>query len=74
MRQVATLKAAADSGVPFCEECQKKADEAATPAPPRPQPDAARQAETLRDAAKRGAPFCEECEELKKSQGQKGPK
>ena len=57
-RQVETLKAAAEHGVPVCEECTSKDEK---PAPPLPGPDLKKQAETLKKAAEEGTPFCEEC-------------
>ena len=70
-QQVATLKAAADEGAPFCEECAKASaeleaeqedeeeaheeDEAAAAI------DAKAQAGALKSAADDGVPFCEEC-------------
>jgi hypothetical protein len=76
--QAQVLKNAAEDGVPFCEECAKKAAaaEAASkavapqPEPPAPEPtlgqnnDAAAQAQVLRDAAQSGAHFCEICERM----------
>ena len=80
VRQAATLIQAAEEGLPFCEECNRLAEEEAQadaasvyapPPAPTPEPltfsknEAARnQAATLVTAAAQGLPFCEECNKL----------
>jgi len=63
--QAATLKDAAESGAPFCENCEQAAKEPAESAEVAVEPSpvhAKAQAKTLKDAAKSGSAFCEKCE------------
>lgn len=69
--QAAALRQAAKTGVPFCEECEKRKKAAAVNRPPAvavqeaptfPTPlETAVQVQTLTRAAEMGVPFCEEC-------------
>ncbi|MCY2987102.1 MAG: hypothetical protein NTY19_04440, partial [Planctomycetota bacterium] len=83
--QTLALVEAAQSGVPFCEECAKlrlsqsseRSEPPVAPVPAAPpetsgppsNPDAVAQAEVLVEAAQSGAPFCEECEKQRQPQG-----
>ena len=58
--QRTSLLLAAQTGVPFCEECAKAAREAAGPVPAFVDP-APGQRQILKQAAADGVPFCEEC-------------
>lgn len=69
--QAAALQTAQDSGSPFCEECQRAANEpdeadddsGEEPAQEeQPDPDTQAQVDTLKTAADSGSPFCEECQ------------
>ncbi len=75
--QAATLKAAAETGVPFCEKCERAKRQAQQKAAEQPAPaseadvDAGAQAATLKAAAKTGVPFCEKCERAKRQAQQR---
>jgi diadenosine tetraphosphatase ApaH/serine/threonine PP2A family protein phosphatase len=72
------LKDAAQSGIPFCEECEKAKQAAKKAAPPPAVPeevdagvsqntDAAATAQALQNAASTGTPFCAECEKARQA-------
>lgn len=71
--QAATLRRAAEKGIPFCEECEKKARKKAPVEDDTAHLDQAAMARTLIRAAQEGAPVCEECAKRKKSAPDKPP-
>ena len=64
--QAAVLRRAAEKGVPFCEECERKARQKKVVEDDTSHLDQRAMARTLVRAAAEGAPVCEECERHKK--------
>jgi hypothetical protein len=65
LNQVAALRQAGESGVPFCAKCEEALEQETQPAP---SPAAIAQAETLQQASESGIPFCAKCEEAEEAE------